>query len=295
MMMRTYLGLRRAVNYTLNAELMAKIAKLPPRTREAALREIGKIEWTRCSEDVLYWLDPRRHPALPYVYTHDPHIYFLCGICADGNTYQSKHRKSHLKLIHEIEPKSEAEMRGYFSELPTKRPFPLYDYMIPIIDTWLNEQFVLVEKSRDMVATWTMVMLYTWDTLFHEGRQNIFQSEDSMKTSDLVKRAWFIYKSQPRFLKTAHPAQPSLGLAKAGRLRVDTTNSEIMGFPQGADQIRQYHPSGILLDEAAYLVDAGDTFAAIKPSIEQGGRFSAISSANCSWFMRACQDTLDTL
>src|SRR5438445_228267 len=83
----------------------------------------------------------------------------------------------YLKLIHKIETKSEVELAGFYSELPTIRPFPLHDYMLPIIDTWLNEQFFLIQKSRDMIATWTIVMLYTWDTLFHQGRQHIFQSE----------------------------------------------------------------------------------------------------------------------
>jgi len=282
-------------NYTIDHDFMRRIMKLPKVKQKGILREVGKLEWQRCADDVLYWLDHSKHPALPYVYTHDPHLYFYCSICNDGNTYQAKQRKTHLQLSHGIISESEAQLRANFSELPTIRPFPLHDYMLPIIDTWLNEQYLLVEKSRDMVATWTIVMLYTWDMLFHEGRQYIFQSEDSTKTSDLVKRAFIIYRNQPKFLRDVHPAWRALGLAKAGLLRVESLNSEIMGFPQGADQVRQYHPSGIFLDEAAYLVDAGNTFAAVKPAIENGGRFTAVSSANASWFWKACTDELDTL
>jgi hypothetical protein len=152
---------------------------------------------------------------------------------------------------------------------------------------------VFIQKSRDMKATWLTVAMYTWDALFHEGRQHIFQSEDARKTSDLVKRAWIIYKHQPKFIRQIHLAHPSMGIAKAGVLRIDTLNSEIMGFPQGADQIRQYHPSGVFLDEAAYLVEAGPTFTAVKPAIESGGKFTAVSSANPSWFWKACIDELD--
>jgi hypothetical protein len=282
-------------NYTLNNELLGKVAKLPKRQREGAMKELGKLEWDRCAEDIFYWLDQKLHPAMPYVFTHDPHPYFLCSICNDGNTYQSQQRKTHLKVAHGIIADSEPQLRGYYSDLPTIRPFPLYDYMRPIIDTWMNEQFVFVQKSRDMVATWTVVMCYTCDTLFHEGRQHIFQSEDAQKTSDLVKRAGIIYHNQPKFIRNIHKAYKALGLSKAGTLQVPTLNSEIMGFPQGADQIRQYHPSGIFLDEAAYLVDAGNTFAAIKPAIQAGGKFTAVSSANASWFWKACSDELDTL
>ena len=281
------------VNYTFDKKFLEAVGKLPKRSRIQALREIGKIEWQRCAEDIFYWIDERKHPAMPYVYTHDPHIYYICGICNDGNTYEGKHRKNHLKIIHQIEVGSTLEMMKYFKEIPTTRPFPLEDYMPPIIEAWLNEQYVFIQKSRDMKATWLTVAMYTWDALFHEGRQHIFQSEDSTKTFDLVKRSWIIYKNQPKFIRQIHPAHPSAGIAKAGVLRIDTLNSEIMGFPQGADQIRQYHPSGVFLDEAAYLVEAGPTFTAVKPAIESGGKFTAVSSANPSWFWKACIDELD--
>ena len=45
------------------------------------------------------------------------------------------------------------------------------------------------------MATWLVVALYTWDTIFHPGRQNFFQSETAPKTLELVRRAWHIYKS----------------------------------------------------------------------------------------------------
>jgi hypothetical protein len=284
-----------AVNYTLDNAFMTSLTKLPKHQREAALHEVGKIEWDRCAEDVLYWLDVHNHPAMPYVYTWDPHMYYTCSICSDKNTYAADFRRVHAKVVHDQDLLGEKAARAMFAEVPTIRPFPLYDYMLPLIDAWLNSQFFLMEKSRDMVATWTIVMLYTWDMLFHEGRQHIFQSEDSTKTAELVQRSWIIYNNQPKFLKRVKPAWRAQTISKAGCVKVPELNSEIIGFPQGADQIRQYHPSGIFLDEAAYLVDAGNTFAAVKPAIQDGGRFTAVSSANASWFWKACSDELDTL
>lgn len=285
-------------NYTLDSDLLSKIAKLPRRKRDATMRELGGLEWKRCAEDIMYWLDPAKHPGMPYVFTHDPHDYYICAICNDDNQYEADQRKLHLKIAHEIAGdavKSESQLQGYYRELPKIRPFPLKEYVPTIIETWLNHRFVLLQKSRDMVATWTVVMCYTWDTLFHQGKQYIFQSQDADKTSDLVKRANIIYRNQPKFIREVHRAEKALGLSKAGVFRVDSLGSEIMGFPQGADQIRQYHPTGIFLDEAAYLVDAGNTFAAIKPAIQSGGRFTAVSSANASWFWKACIDELDSL
>jgi hypothetical protein len=155
-----------------------------------------------------------------------------------------------------------------------------------------TEPLLVVEKSRDMVATWTIVMLYTWDTLFHEGAQNILQSLTAAKAYDLVDRGWRIYKHQPAFLKRVHRATRTKGDMKGGVLEVPSLGSAMMGFPQDPDTVRQFHPRGLFQDEAAFMPKAGDAFAAAKPTIQNGGRYTAISSANAGWFQCVCEDKL---
>lgn len=279
-------------NFLLDNATLAKVAQLGPKKRQIAMKAIGEIEWNRCAEDVMYWLDVKRHPAAHYVYTHDGKPIYTCNKCGDGASYSSSDRPVHLKLVHQIQMESAYQVGNHFKELPTIRPFPMYDYMPPIINQWVMKQFIFIPKSRDMMATWLTVMLYTWDTIFHAGRQNIFQSDKADKTLDLVKRAWLIYKHQPKFLKNHKLAEFQAGTSKAGYLSVEELNSEIIGFPQGPDQIRQYHPSGVFQDEAAYQAEAGTSFAAIKPAIAEGGRFTAVSSAAPGWFAAACLDEL---
>ncbi len=275
-------------------DILANLAKLPTKRRKAALRSLGRLEWERCAADVFYWIDERRHPTLgPYVYTLDQHPLHLCRLCNDQTTHFFNKRSDHLKLFHNVVTDDEDTLRGYFIELPTTRAFPYHlidEYLRPIIQYWQREQFLFVEKSRDMFATWLMVTLYAWDTLFHAGRQNIFQSDDSMKTKELVERAWFIYNQQPKLLRDVAKVEYAAGPARSGHLRVPSINSEIIGFPQGPDQIRSLHPSGFFQDEAAFQVEAGDAFTAIKPAIQQGGRFTAISSSNPGWFFLVCND-----
>jgi hypothetical protein len=170
----------------------------------------------------------------------------------------------------------------------------MFEYMSPIISAWIGSQYFAVEKSRDMSATWLMIALHTWDVMFHNGRQAILQSEDAFKTLELVQRAYIIYENTPPFLRSAiGPANYSKGTTKSGELYFTSQQSEILGLPQGADQIRQFHPTSVFSDEAAFQMEAGATFAAIKPAIMQGGRYSAISSANRSWFELVCRDRTD--
>jgi hypothetical protein len=76
-------------------------------------------------------------------------------------------------------------------------------------------------------------------------------------------------------------------------MRLEELNSEILGFAQGGDQIRQYHPTGLFADEAAFQTAAEDSFGAAKPALQNGGRYTAVSSANPSYFMLLCKDRSD--
>ena len=281
------------MNYTLTQDLLDELKPLSARKRSEVMKVVAQTEWDRCAEDIFYWLDVSRHPLAPYVYTQDPHPLHVCNMCRDGSTHHFNKRSVHLKLAHDLDIDDFQELKGYFTELDTTRIFTVMPYMPPIIKAWLEHQFIFIEKSRDMMATWLTVMMYTWDTLFHKGKQNVFQSETASKTYELVNRANFIYKHQPKFLRDVMKAEFGAGSGRAGVLTVEKLDSEIIGFAQGPDQIRQYHPSGVFQDEAAFQVDAGAAFSAIKPSIQQGGRFTAVSSANPSWFMLCCQDNTD--
>jgi len=256
---------------------------------------IGKQEFDRCAEDPVYWLDHRQH-AVPYVYTLDPKPLYVCRVCGpeyEDIAHSIKHRPEHLLRRHMLNVKDKRELDKYFHLLPTIRPFTLKPYMPPIIHAWLDTNLFACEKSRDMMATWLMVALATWDVFFHEGKQHIFQSEDAFKTFELVKRADFIINHQPSWLRDRNPGKAVAGGNRSGVLYLPNLNSEILGFPQGPDQIRQFHPSGVFQDEAAFQDRAAEAFQAIKPAIQEGGKFYAISSANPGWFEQICSDRSD--
>lgn len=292
------------VDIELNEETLRYLSTLPSSTRKKLYAEIGRREWDKCASDPMYWIDPSRH-AIPYVYTRDPKQLYTCNICRDdpkstmaGNTFTFDARGRHLGMLHNFDSERLLEFTSYqyddfFSSLPTTRPFTIFPYIEPLVNTWLREKIVFIEKSRDMMITWLIVTLYTWDTLFHANRENIFQSDDSSKALDLVQRAEFIWSNQPAFLRDVHPGSFTSGASRAGIFRVPSLKSVIMGFPEGPDQIRQFHPSGVFQDEAAFQMEAEAAFTAVKPAIQAGGRFTAVSSANPGWFYKSCRDVVE--
>lgn len=257
---------------------------------------LGQREWERCAEDPLYWFDAARHPSspkwpggTPYVFTKDPHKIYTCNAC--GVEVVEDRRVIHSEVVHPGAATTLKQLMVDYALIPAIRPFTLMEYMAPIVEAWLTSQYLAVEKSRDMMATWLIVALYTWDAMFHEGRQHIFQSEDAFKTLELVQRSELIYSQTPKFLRDAiGPVSFAKGNAKSGELFFLKQKSEVLGFPQGPDQIRQFHPTGVFTDEAAFQAEAGAAFAAVKPAIMMGGRYTAISSANRSWFENICRD-----
>ena len=283
--------------------LVEELPHLSSTKRGEVMAALGKREYLACAESPLYWLDDTLHiptakypTGLPYVYTKDPHKMYTCNLC--GTDKVEALRVAHLELEHGHENASSLQLLNKtFTLLPAIRPFPFHpywEYIAPITEVWQSSQYFALEKSRDMSATWLMIALFTWDAMFHNGRQHIFQSEDAFKTLELVQRAHIIYSNTPKFLRDAiGPGNYSKGSTKSGELYFPKGSSEILGFPQGADQIRQFHPTGVFADEAAFQVEAGESFAAIKPAIMMGGRYAAISSANPSWFELICRDKTD--
>lgn len=277
----------------LTLDLFSSISKLKLSEQRKILRKIGEQEFSKCADDLLYWLDEKRH-VVPYVYTEDQKPIYQCNLCekAGIESFSYFHKlDTHLRVGHGVELDDDKSRRAYFTALPMVRPFPMKPYIEPIAKYWLQEQFIFLPKSRDMVATWQIVAYYTWDTIFHNNRQNFFQSENAPKANYLVKRAHSIWKNQPSFLRNVHKALYTVN-NKSGRLYLPTLDSEIIGLAQGPDQIRMHHPSGVFMDEAAFQEKAGDTFSAIKPAIQNGGRFTAISSTAPGWFAQICEDKL---
>ena len=290
-----------AAGFNLTEAKLLAVAKLAPKLRAKALGAIGRREFEKCEASPIYWLDASQHvktkafpQGLPYVFTKDPHVIYNCGDCG-AEVYADK-RISHMEISHGGEGTwTEQRLRKHYSQLPDVRPFTLLEYMPPLVEHWQRSQYFAIEKSRDMMATWLMVAMFTWDAMFHRGRQFIFQSQDATKTLELVQRAKVIMAEQPKFLRdTIGKVVFTKGNSRSGELYFIDQESEIIGLPQGGDQIRQYHPSAVFSDESAFQQQFQDSFTAIKPAIQNGGKYTCISSPNRSYFELLCRDRSDS-
>lgn len=173
-----------------------------------------------------------------------------------------------------------------------KKAFPVHlDYIKFLVRVWQRKRLLAVPKSRRMRISWTMLSLYTWKALFQLNRHIAFVSKKEDDADELLKRVKFIVEN----LDERIPKEFRRFEYKYNNLYFPETGSRIQGFPQGADQLRQYTCSDVFGDESAFWEDAEKMYAASFPTIEGGGGMCLVSSPAASFFKKIVKDRLDDL
>ena len=174
------------------------------------------------------------------------------------------------------------------------KPFPVgLDYVKLYCGIWQREMRIAVPKSRRMKMTWTNLALYLWDTWFHIGRHNAIASKKEDDSDALIKRCLFMAQNLDKDIIPVDMLPK--WTEKYGELAFPELNSKLEGFAQGPDQMRQYTFSGMLFDELAFWEQAEESYSAAFPTLEGGGRMTAISSPGPGFFKRMVFDKLDTM
>jgi len=168
--------------------------------------------------------------------------------------------------------------------------FPKREYAKMVCHAWMLNDLIATPKSRRMTMSWEIIGLYVWDTIFNQGRMQAFVSKKEDDANELVLRAKHIVDHIPE--DKIHPDLIPKYRSKFCLLEFPDINSKIMGFPQGADQLRQFTFSGIFGDESAFWEQAEEFYAASFPTIDGGGRMTLVSSPAPGFFKRLCYDAL---
>jgi hypothetical protein len=166
------------------------------------------------------------------------------------------------------------------------RPFPEKPYFRPLVEGFQAEPVLLVEKSRDMMLSWLFVGLFTHAAMTIEGIEILFQSQKEEKAFELVEYAKTLYERQKPEIQKAYPLARSLRQMADGELEF-AHGSKIVGIPGGGDQIRSYHPWGLLMDEAAFMPEAGKAYDHAVPVCS---KIVVVSSAGPGWFADFIRD-----
>jgi hypothetical protein len=164
--------------------------------------------------------------------------------------------------------------------LPFIAPFPKKSYFTPLFAAMLRERRLFIPKSREMITSWA-VCVYAMHRAQWSQAEVVIQTTKEEKARRLVEYSTILYRNQPEWLRKRHPLKRdatalAMAWADGGRL---------YGIPSGEDQIRMFHPTIVIFDEAAFLPGFEASYDAAEPVAKQ---LIAISSAGPGPFADIC-------
>lgn len=166
------------------------------------------------------------------------------------------------------------------------RKFPTYSYLENITDLWEKNKLLIIAKSRQLFVTWLMSSLHLWMAL-RPGKKIFYQSKKEDDANAVLDRTKFSYYRLPRRLKWGACDPRVIDMSKDPpsrevycKLDFPWLNSQIIAVPQGADVLRSQTASAIFSDEMAFQDKAEEGYAAAKPTIDGGGKFTGVTTPN---------------
>ena len=168
-------------------------------------------------------------------------------------------------------------------------PFPDWPYFKELFGLLQLERIVWLEKSRDLLLTWSCVAYLTWEAQRTPHCGVLVQCQKEDKVVQLLDYAKCLYRMQDPELQEAFPLAKPIDQQSSRELEF-AHGGYIYGIPGGADQIRSYHPWGYLLDEASFVDEAGECFNQALAAVK--GKIILNSSAGPGWFSDVRHDVV---
>lgn len=175
------------------------------------------------------------------------------------------------------------------------KPFPVEkEYLWTSYELWLDENWTLWEKTRQLMYSWLFSGAHLHLAMFTPFRRVMLASKTEDDAIALLDRHEFIYRNQgdadefpdgvlPKnedrkpgdcAIKRAYPAD------RIGNELLFANGSRLVAIPRGKHKMRSYVCSALFADEFGFMEDGEELFGAAIPALTGGGKFTGVSSAN---------------
>lgn len=155
---------------------------------------------------------------------------------------------------------------------------PPKDYIRVIVQDWFERPKYILSKSRQLMATWLMMIILLHRCMFAKHIKAFCQTKKEEDADvEMIQRSDFVYRGLPLWMRRYSPAKYSYC-----KMVFPSTGSLLRGIPAGGDQIRSHNPNMLVSDEFAFQEDAEESYTAALACCQ---RIALVSSANPG-FMR---------
>ena len=158
---------------------------------------------------------------------------------------------------------------------PTKGlvPFKLYDFQKRVVKDFLNNRFVIVNKSRQVGLSTVTSNYALWLALFFKNRTIKIISIKDNDAKDFLKKIKTSYSGLPEWLRD----EPVVSNVHTLEL---TSGSVIESVASGSSAARGTSPSLLIIDEFAFIPRIEEIWTSAYPALAQGGSAILISTPN---------------
>lgn len=159
-------------------------------------------------------------------------------------------------------------------------PFPDKEFLRQTVRAWEDvaarptNRLLLIAKSRQMLQSWLVMAMALWTAMTKQAQLVIVQSKKEMDAGNLLERAFGIWTRLPQTVRELVPC-----ISGHVHLEFPTTDSRMIGIPEGPDQIRSNTASLLIGDESAFQPSFLEAYTAAQPSLNGGGMGVFVSSA----------------
>lgn len=173
-------------------------------------------------------------------------------------------------------------------------PFPNYPYFEDVFRflsqnptiSQTTSKVRIIAKSRDLMLTWACVGKLTHMAMTKPSKIIAFQSQNKDKAEALVHYAKVLWENQEPYLKYEFPLKSGMRMDDFPMDKFEFANgSKIFGIPEGGDQIRSFHPTVLLMDEAAFQPEGQGAYDTAYHACEYEILLSTVWPG---WFQEIC-------
>ena len=201
---------------------------------------------------------------------------------AAGHALAQRHFNDFLDYVQVMEP---PPGRGVIA-------FERWDHLVEVCQNLQDEKLIVWLKSRQTGASWLLAAYALWTAMYRTGALVLLLSQGEEESKVLLAKSRFVYEKLPSGLRT------QLGTDSKQELTFPTMESGIRALPSTDKAGRSATASLVILDEADFHEHLEANYAAVKPTIDDGGgQLVMVSTSNAfnarSMFKRVYQEAPD--
>jgi hypothetical protein len=163
--------------------------------------------------------------------------------------------------------------------------FELWDFQYDLFHTFEEYSRVIILKGRQLGVSWSIAVYALHQAIFYNSANVLLLSIREKEAQKLLTKVRFIYTRLPVWMRIWRPVggadnKQELEFTKYDQEGTPVFHSLIGAFPATEGAGRSETASLVIADEWAFHPYADLNWAAISPTIDAGGRFIGVSTAN---------------